>query len=127
MIYGIGTDIVQVARMQAGWERHGDRFARKILAPAECEEFSLSKRPACFLAKRFAAKEATAKALGTGVRDGIKLADIGVIHDAAGKPMLACTGHTLTLMQDLGIAGSHLSLSDEREYAVAFVILIKDI
>ena len=126
MIYGIGTDIVEIARMQAGLERHGERFARKLLAPAEHAEFGATKRPACFLAKRFAAKEATVKALGTGMRDGIKLADIAVAHDSAGKPVLTCTGYTLALMQRLGINESHLSLSDERDYAVAFVILIRD-
>lgn len=124
MIHGIGTDIVRVARMQANWERYGRRFASKILAPFEYAAFETDKRPAAFLAKRFAAKEAMVKALGTGFRDGVKLTDIGVAHNAAGKPVLVCSGHTLALMSSLGITESHLSLADEQEYAVAFVILL---
>jgi len=124
VIYGIGTDIVRVARIQANWERYGQRFADKILGPSEHVAFEVDKRPAHFLAKRFAAKEAMVKALGTGFRDGIKLADISVTHNAAGKPALICTGLTLAVMSSLGISGSHLSLADEQEYAVAFVILL---
>ncbi|MEK7322938.1 MAG: holo-ACP synthase [Pseudomonadota bacterium] len=124
MIHGIGTDIVRVARMQANWQRYGQRFAYKILAPCEQAAFEIDKRPAHFLAKRFAAKEAMVKALGTGFRNGIKLADIGVTHNAAGKPALTCTGSILALMSALGITESHLSLADEQEYAVAFVILL---
>ncbi len=124
MIYGIGTDIVRVARIQANWERYGQRFATKILTPAELAGFAGDKRPAAFLAKRFAAKEAMVKALGTGFRDGVKLSDIAVVHNAAGKPGLACSGHTRALMETAGIGESHLSLADEQEYAVAFVILL---
>lgn len=124
MIYGIGTDIVEVARVQSAWERHGERFARRILTPAEYTAFGGAKLPVYYLAKRFAAKEATVKALGTGFRGGIRLADIGVVHNAAGKPDLVCTGHAQRLMQRLNIGASHLSLADEREYAVAFVILL---
>ena len=124
MIYGIGTDIVRVARMQASWARYGQRFAGKILTPAEQAVFSGDKRPAAFLAKRFAAKEALVKALGTGFRDGVKLGDIAVVHNSAGRPGLACSGRTLALMHSLGIGESHLSLADEQEYAVAFVILL---
>jgi len=124
VIYGIGTDIVRIDRMRAGWERHGERFVRRILAPSELDAFAACRQPASFLAKRFAAKEATVKALGTGFRDGIRLADIGVIHDSAGKPMLVCTGAVSVLMSNLGIGASHLSLTDERDYAVAFVILL---
>lgn len=124
MIYGIGTDIVEIARIRAGWERHGERFLRRLLAPSEYADFAAARQPACFLAKRFAAKEAMVKALGTGFRDGIRLTDIGVVHDAAGRPGLACTGRTFGVMQGLGIGISHLSLADERDYAVAFVILL---
>jgi holo-[acyl-carrier protein] synthase len=124
MIYGIGTDIVKVARMRDNLERFGERFARRILTDLELEEFLADKRPAQFLAKRFAAKEAVVKALGTGFRDGIKLSDIRVTHDDAGKPGLSCSGRTEALMRKLGVAESHLSLADEYEYSVAFVILL---
>jgi holo-[acyl-carrier protein] synthase len=126
MILGIGTDIVGVARMQASLDRHGERFARRILAPAELEEFLADKRPAHFLAKRFAAKEALVKALGTGFRDGIKLSDIRVTHDGLGKPGLDCSGKTALLLRKMGVSLSHISLADEYDYAVAFVILDAD-
>ena len=123
MIVGIGTDIVRVARMRANLDRHGERFARRILAPAELEEFLSHKRQAHFLAKRFAAKEALVKALGTGFRDGVKLPDIRVDHDGLGKPGLKYDGKTAQLLRQLGVALSHISLADEDDYAVAFVIL----
>ena len=126
MIIGIGTDIVGVARMQASLDRHGERFARRILAPAELEEFLKDKRQAHFLAKRFAAKEALVKALGTGFRDGIRLSDIRVIHDRLGKPGLSCGGAAALLLQKLGVSFSHISLADERDFAVAFVVLDAD-
>lgn len=124
MIYGIGTDIVEIARMRSAWGRHGERFARKILTPVEYAAFSDAKQPVYYLAKRFAAKEAMVKALGTGFRDGIRLTDIGVVHNSAGKPSLLCSGHAETLLQRLHIGACHLSLADERDYAVAFVILL---
>jgi holo-[acyl-carrier protein] synthase len=124
MIYGIGTDIVRVARMRSSLQRFGETFARRILTSAEFDEFRTDKCPAQFLAKRFAAKEALAKALGTGFRGGVRLSDIGVEHNEAGRPGLYYSGRTESLLRELGVAGSHLSLADEQEYAVAFVILL---
>lgn len=124
MIFGIGTDIVRVDRMHANIERHGDKFARRILTPAEFQEFCASPKPAHFLAKRFAAKEAAAKAMGTGFRNGLSLSDIGVIHDHNGKPQLAYYGKAEELWRDLGIGVGHLSIADEQDYAVAFVLLL---
>lgn len=121
MIYGIGTDIVSVARMQRGMDTHGERFARRILTDEEFGEFQASVKPAHFLAKRFAAKEAVVKALGLGFRDGISLKHIGVTHDHYGKPMIACSGRILELMEELQVGQGHISLADEHEYAVAFV------
>ena len=123
MILGVGTDIVAVARMRAVLARHGERFARRILAAEELEEYLADKRPAHFLAKRFAAKEALVKALGTGFRDGIKLTDIRVTHDELGKPGLRYDGKTASLLRQRGVFCSHITLSDEHDYAVAFVIL----
>ena len=125
MIFGIGTDIVRIDRMHASIERYGDKFARRILTAAEFEEFRISPRPAHFLAKRFAAKEAAAKALGTGFRNGLSLRDIGVAHDAYGKPQLVCHGKAEDLRRALGIGEGHLSIADERDYAVAFVALLR--
>lgn len=125
-IHGIGTDIVRIARMEEDLRRYGKRFAQRILAPAELEEFHGSRMPARFLAKRFAAKEAAVKALGTGFSQGIGLRDITVGHEAAGRPYLIYEGRARHFCRDLGVTASHLSIADEVEYAVAFVTLMKD-
>ena len=123
MIYGIGTDIVRVERMQRSLDRFGERFAARVLSSAELEDFRRSLRPAHFLARRFAAKEAAAKALGTGFVRGLRLRDIGVGHDADGKPVLVFHGAAEALLRKLHIQATHLSLADETDYAVAFVLL----
>ena len=125
MIYGIGTDIVQVDRMQKNLTRFGDKFAARLLAQSEYDEFQESRQPASFLAKRFAAKEATAKAMGTGFTDGLSFKDIGITHDERGKPLLVLMGRAQEFIQAQGICESHISLADEKDYAVAFVMLIK--
>ncbi len=124
MIYGIGTDIVRVARMRESLDRHGEKFARRILTPSEFEEFQCDPRPAHFLAKRFAAKEATAKALGTGFASGLSPRQIGVTHDANGKPLLEYLERAAELCLSLGISASHVSIADEEDHAVAFVTLL---
>ena len=92
MIFGIGTDIVRVGRMEQDLQRFGERFAERILTADEFEEFRLNAKPAHFLARRFAAKEAAAKAMGTGFANGLSWKHIGVTHDAAGKPILEFSG-----------------------------------
>lgn len=126
MIFGIGTDIVRVDRMQKNIERYGERFAERILTTDELEEFRREARPAHFLAKRFAAKEAAAKAMGTGFRDGLMLHHIGITHDAAGKPQLAFSDQAAEFIQAHGINSVHVSLADEADHAVAFVTLASD-
>ncbi|MGD8572901.1 MAG: holo-ACP synthase [Gammaproteobacteria bacterium] len=123
MIYGIGTDIVAVSRLESALNRHGQRFAGRILADEEMVRFSEYAKPAQFLAKRFAAKEAVAKAFGTGFRDGLSLRHIIVDNDHHGRPTLRFTAMAQTLAERLGIRASHLSLSDEQDYAVAMVVL----
>jgi holo-[acyl-carrier protein] synthase len=125
MIYGIGTDIISIQRIEAALTRHGERFAAKILSDDELQAFQQSARPAHFLAKRFAAKEAAAKAFGTGFRDGLHLRHISVTHDPLGKPGLAFSDQAELLKDRLGIGESYLSVSDEERYAVAFVTLVK--
>jgi len=125
MIYGIGTDIVRVARMQKNLDRYGERFVRRILAGQELEDFRGTLHPARFLARRFAAKEAVAKAYGTGFTRGLTFQDIVVSHDAAGKPLLVLSGRAAELQQELGIGEEFVSISDEQEYAVAFVTFLK--
>lgn len=125
MIYGIGTDICAVARIQAGLARFGEKFARRILAPAELEGFRRSGLPAHYLAKRFAAKEAAVKAMGTGFRDGITLSQIAVNNDPHGRPELVFSGRAAQVCGERGIGEAHLSLADERDYAIAFVTLLR--
>ncbi|PKO88504.1 MAG: holo-ACP synthase [Betaproteobacteria bacterium HGW-Betaproteobacteria-12] len=120
MIHGIGTDIVAVARLRGMWERHGERALERLLAPQEREDFDRAADKGRFLAKRFAAKEAFAKAFGTGVRPPVLLPAIAVTHDELGKPAFAFNGSLAAATQDLK---AHLSISDEAEYAVAYVIL----
>ncbi|MBI3898615.1 MAG: holo-ACP synthase [Gammaproteobacteria bacterium] len=122
MIFGIGTDIVQVVRLQQGLDRFGERFAARILSDNELIEFRDHARPANFLARRFAAKEAAAKAMGTGFRDGLSLRQISVAHDANGKPIVEFSGRALEFVAARKIQAVHLSISDESDYAVAFVI-----
>lgn len=124
MIVGIGTDLVRVARLEEGLARFGDALARRILSEAEWAEFCRAPCRAPFLAKRFAAKEAVAKAMGTGFRGGMRLGDIGVTHDPLGRPGLSYSGVTAARMRERRVTLSHLSLSDERDYALAFVILV---
>jgi holo-[acyl-carrier protein] synthase len=123
MIFGIGTDIVEVARIQRSLDKHGEKFAARILTEAELEDYRQATHPANFLAKRFAAKEATAKAMGTGFRNGLSLRHISVSRDLHARPELIFTGEAEAFMQAKAITEAHLSLADERDYAVAFVIL----
>ena len=122
MIYGIGTDIVAVARLRGMWERHGDKVLEKLLAPQEMPDFAKAADKGRFLAKRFAAKEAFSKALGTGVRPPATLPAIAVSHDDLGKPVLDFAPKLSALLQEKNLK-AHLSISDEADYAVAYVIL----
>ncbi|MGE5240039.1 MAG: holo-ACP synthase [Bacteroidota bacterium] len=123
MIFGIGTDIVRVERIQADLERFGERFAERILTVAEMQEFRGNVSKANFLARRFAAKEAAVKAMGTGFSNGIQLHDIEVTHDPQGKPLLNFHGRAQEFLRDKRITVAHISLADEQDNAVAFVTL----
>ena len=125
MIHGIGIDMVAIQRMRENIDRYGARFAGKILTTGEMDEYHMVSNPASFLARRFAAKEALAKALGTGFRDGITLKNISVHHGQDGQPRLSCGGKIQEVMLARGIGSSHLSISDEKDYACACVILEK--
>ena len=123
MIFGIGTDIVEYSRIEAMWTRHGQRLAVRMLSEAELTEFAAHAHPARFLAKRFAAKEAFAKAVGSGLRYPVTLNRIGITHDGLGKPVLQFDPVLRTYLAQLGVSGHHLSISDERSTIVAFVVL----
>ena len=123
MIFGIGTDIVEVARIEASIAQFGDEFANRILADDEFSMYLQSKIKARFLAKRFAAKEAFSKALGTGLRDPATFQNIAVAHDDLGKPMLVLASELQDFLQSRQITKMHISISDERNLATAFVVL----
>ena len=122
MISGIGTDIAAVARLRRLYERHGEAALSHLLAPSEHADFDCAVDKGRFLAKRFAAKEAFAKALGTGLRAPALLPNIAVSHDSLGKPRLEFAPELTIVMRDRGLI-SHLSISDEKEFVVAFVVL----
>ena len=126
MIFGIGTDIVSHARIEALHSRYGARFAQRILSIQELAEYRANTHPVRLLMKRFAAKEALAKAAGSGLRYPVTLQRISVTHDALGKPTFAFDAELDAHFMQLGVTRHHLSISDERDAAVAFVILEKD-
>jgi holo-[acyl-carrier protein] synthase len=122
MIHGIGTDICRVARFERMIEKFGDRTARRVLGGGEFDEYSRAVYLGCFLAWCFAAKEAFAKALGTGIREPVLFSAMQVEHDALGKPRIACTGTLAEMISNQSLT-VHLSISDEAEFATAFVVI----
>ena len=123
MIYGIGTDIVSVDRISKVLARFGERFAERILSESELAEFAHKRDPVRFLAKRFAAKEAFSKALGVGMRMPMAWRRMGVGHDSRGKPLIVCNAELGEFMRARGVREGHISIADEQDHAVAFVIL----
>ena len=123
MIFGIGTDIVEVARIEASIDQFGDDFAKRILAESEMPSYLQSQIKGRFLAKRFAAKEAFSKALGTGIRAPATFQNIAVSHDDLGKPLLVLAPDLLDLLHSKSITQMHISISDEKNLAVAYVVL----
>lgn len=120
---GVGTDILRVARIDEVVERLGERFVARILTPQERREYRDSQMPRRLLAKRFAAKEAVAKALGTGIGRGVSWQDITIDHDEHGAPRVVLTGGALAVATERGGNRVELSLADEAEYVVAFAVL----
>ena len=123
MIYGIGTDIVESARIVQSLDRHGERFARRILTDSEWQEYHVSSKPVLYLAGRFAAKEALSKAIGTGLRHPVSFTYITITHDDLGKPFFQFHPELDQLINDKGITQHHLSISDEINMVCAFVVL----
>ena len=127
MIFGIGTDVVQLARVEAVYERHGEHFVSRLLLPEEDRAFRRYRRPVRFLAMRFAAKEAIVKALGTGFRAGIFWKDMGVVNLPSGKPTMALTGGALERLKAITPPGMipqiDISITDEEEMAYVIVII----
>lgn len=125
MIFGIGTDIVTIARMGELYERHGERALGKLLASEEIPICLKAMEPARYLAKRFAAKEALGKALGTGIRAPVLLPAMAVFNDELGKPYFCFSGDLAAYISERRLK-VHLSISDERDSAVAFVVVEQD-
>jgi holo-[acyl-carrier protein] synthase len=123
MIYGVGTDVVEIARIEQALARFGERFARKILCPPELARFNDHRLPANYLAKRFAAKEAFTKALGTGIHAPANWQGVWVRNLPSGKPVLEFSESLRQLLSSRGVGSAHLSLTDERGVAMATVIL----
>ena len=127
MIYGIGTDIVQISRMQEALARNGERFAEKILGPEELAIFRQRKalveaRGLRYLATRFAAKEAFSKAVGMGMRDPMNWHAVQTLNNNQGQPVVQANGNMLQWMQERSLR-ARISVSDETDYAIAFVII----
>ena len=123
MIFGVGTDVVEIARITAALERHGERFARRILCPSELERFAKHRLKANYLAKRFAAKEAFTKALGTGIKAPANWHGVWVRNLPSGKPVLEFSAPLKKFLDGKGITAAHVSLSDEKGVAFATVVL----
>jgi holo-[acyl-carrier protein] synthase len=123
VIYGVGTDVVEIERIKKALERFGEKFAKRVLCDAELERFHRHKLPASYLAKRFAAKEAFTKALGTGIRSPANWHGVWVVNLPSGKPELHFTDPLKMLLDMNGITRAHISLSDEKGVAFATVIL----
>ncbi|MGB7541300.1 MAG: holo-ACP synthase [Burkholderiales bacterium] len=123
MIIGIGTDLCDIGRIERALERHGERFARRILVDSELERFRRHPRPAAYLAKRFAAKEAFSKALGTGIRFPVNWHNVWVENGRSGKPSLSFSAPLAALLERRGVAEVHVSITDEVGMACAFVVV----
>ncbi|WBU50543.1 holo-ACP synthase [Kosakonia pseudosacchari] len=122
-ILGLGTDIVEIARIEAVVARSGDRLAKRVLSDNEWALYQTHQQPVRFLAKRFAVKEAAAKALGTGIRNGLAFNQFEVFNDALGKPSLRLWDEALRMAEQMGVRTMHVTLADERHYACATVII----
>ena len=126
MIYGIGTDVVEVVRIKESIEKYGDKLAKKILTDEEMIAYKSSTLKENFLAKRFAAKEAFSKALGTGFRMNLNFKDIEVVNDKKGKPYYVKNKKITKIVQNkfkIKNFNSFLSITDEKDYSTAFTII----
>jgi holo-[acyl-carrier protein] synthase len=123
VIYGIGTDVVEIGRIEKALERWGERFAERILCPPELARFRKHRQAVAYLAKRFAAKEAFTKALGTGIHAPANWHGVWVVNHPSGKPELEYSAALAAFLEKRGVGRSHLTLTDERGVAVATVIL----
>jgi holo-[acyl-carrier protein] synthase len=125
VIFGIGTDVVQLARVEDVYARHGEHFVRRLLMPEEETAFRRYKRPVRFLAMRFAAKEAIVKALGTGFAHGVWIRDVGITPNAWGRPEVIWSERGREVRDRLGAGDGHVTLTDEAGLVVAVAVLLR--
>ena len=125
-IFGIGTDLVNINRVQRLYNKYGQKFVDKILLPEEKKLLQSNRDPVKFLANRFAGKEAAAKAFGTGFSQGVNWKDIGVTKNLSGQPKLIFSKKIKALFSQKEILSAHISLTDDPPWAIAFVILEKN-
>ncbi len=125
MIYGVGTDLVELARVQKTYNRFGDHFVDRLLMDEERDFFDQNKQPARFLAMRFAAKEATVKAMGTGFSHGVWIRDVGVVASSWGRPEIIWSERGRAVCDGLGIGEGHVSLTDDSGLILAFAVVLR--
>ncbi len=125
MIFGIGSDVVQLARVERTWKRFGSHFVNRLLLDEERELFERSRRPVRFLAMRFAAKEAVVKAMGTGFANGMWVRDAGTVPNRLGQPQIIYSERGRAMCRQLGIGEGHLTLTDEAGLVVAVAVLMR--
>jgi holo-[acyl-carrier protein] synthase len=123
VIFGIGTDIVEMSRMEATWLRFGERFALRILMDEEMKLFKQTNQPVRFLAMRFAGKEAAVKAMGTGFAHGVWLRDVGITRNEWGRPLIIWSERGRKVCKNLGIGNGHVSLTDDAGLVMAFAVV----
>ncbi|MGB1333327.1 MAG: holo-ACP synthase [Porticoccaceae bacterium] len=124
MTIAIGTDIVEIKRIADALERQGDKFVQRILTASEIEEYQARGNSVAFLAKRFAAKEAIAKALGTGIGRGISFQQLVTSNNLEGAPKVELQDTAAQRLKEIGGTKVLLSLSDEKNYALAYVMIV---
>ncbi len=123
MIFGIGVDVLEAARVKRLYDKYGEHFVNRLLLPQERAQLGKTKRIERFLAMRFAAKEAIVKAMGTGFAHGIWIRDIGVVQNAWGRPEVIYSARGEKMRKKLGIGSGHITLTDEAGLIVAVAVL----
>jgi holo-[acyl-carrier protein] synthase len=125
MIFGIGVDVLEAARVKKTLERFGERFTEHLLMPEEQVQLAKTRRPERFIAMRFAAKEAIVKAMGTGFAHGVWIRDVGVVQNAWGKPEVIYSARGERVRRGLGVGEGHVTLTDEAGLIVAVAVLMR--